>query len=103
MTNLERMTAVATELFKLNVSNAGVSQLLRDYSVEEIERQLLYLPYRKAKRPNAFIIEAVRGKYSPPKEFTYAKYLPTVSAASHGVDEDPELAFGPFAPDPEQS
>lgn len=67
MTTLERMTAVATELFKLNVSNAGVAQLLRDYPVEEIERQLLYLPYRKAKRPNAFIIEAVRGNYSPPK------------------------------------
>ena len=95
MTNLERMTAVATELFKLNVSNAGVSQLLRDYPVEEIERQLMYLPYRKAKRPNAFIIEAVRGQYSPPKEFTYAKYLPTVSTSSDRVDEDPELLFGP--------
>lgn len=103
MTNFERMTAVATELFKLNVSNAGVAQLLRDYPVEEIERQLLYLPYRKAKRPNAFIIEAVRGKYSPPKEFTYAKYLPEVPATSDRVDEDPELAFGPPAPDPEQS
>lgn len=95
MTNLERMTAVATELFKLNVSNAGVSQLLRDYSVDEIERQLLYLPYRKAKRPNAFIIEAVRENYSPPKEFTYAKYLPKVSATRDRVDEDPELLFGP--------
>lgn len=100
MTNLERMTAVATELFKLNVSNAGVAQLLRDYPVEEIERQLLYLPYRKAKRPNAFIIEAVRGKYSPPKEFTYAKYLPEVSSTRDGVDEDPEFTFGPAAPDP---
>ena len=103
MTNLERMTAVATELFKLHVSNAGVAQLLRDYPVEEIERQLLYLPYRKAKRPNAFIIEAVRGKYSPPKEFTYAKYLPEVSATRERVDEDPELPFGPSAPDPLES
>lgn len=103
MTNLERMTAVATELFKLNVSNAGVSQLLRDYPVEEIERQLMYLPYRKAKRPNAFIIEAVRGNYSPPKEFTYAKYLPKVPATHDRVDEDPELAFGPSAPNPLES
>lgn len=103
MTNLERMTAVAVELFKLNVSNTGVSQLLRDYSVDEIERQLMYLPYRNAKRPNAFIIQAIRGNYSPPKEFTYAKYakhLPEVSATSHGVDEDPELAFGPTASNP---
>jgi len=102
MTNLERMTAVATELFKLNVSNAGVAHLLRDYPVEEIERQLLYLPYRKAKRPNAFIIEAVRGNYSPPKEFTYAKYLSEVPATRDRVDEDPELLFGPPPANPER-
>lgn len=73
--SLERMTQVAIELMKLRVSQAGVSQILANYELEEIERQLIYLPYRKAKRPQAFIIEAIRNRYSPPKEFTYARHM----------------------------
>jgi hypothetical protein len=93
------MTAIAIELLKLHVSQAGITQLFNLGDLDEIERQLMYLPYRKAKRPGAFLIEAVRNRYSPPKEFTYAKHLAPVSSARDGVDEDPELAFGPSAPD----
>lgn len=64
-----RAIQVAMELQKLGVSRAGCIELLSSYPLEDIERQLQYLPYRKAKRPEAFIIEAVRNGYSPPKEF----------------------------------
>lgn len=94
------MTAIAIELLKLHVSQAGITQLFNLGDLDEIERQLMYLPYRKAKRPGAFLIEAVRHCYSPPKEFTYAKHISPVSTSRDGVDEDPELAFGPSAPDP---
>jgi hypothetical protein len=100
VTNVERMTAIAIELMKLHVSQAGITQLFNLGDLDEIERQLIFLPYRKAKRPGAFLIEAVRHRYSPPKEFTYAKHITPVSTSRDGVDEDPELAFGPSAPDP---
>jgi len=100
VSQVDRMTAIAIELLKLHVSQAGITQLFNLGDLDEIERQLMYLPYRKAKRPGAFLIEAVRHRYSPPKEFTYAKHLAPVSSAGDAVDEDPELAFGPSAPDP---
>lgn len=64
---------IALALMKLGVSNRGVEELLASFPYDQIERQLQYLPFRKAKRPEAFIIDAVRNNYSPPKEFYYAK------------------------------
>lgn len=67
-----RLIHISLELQKLGVSQRGATQLMIEHPLDEIERQLAYLPYRKAKRPEAFIIEAVRNRYSPPKDF-YAK------------------------------
>jgi hypothetical protein len=66
-----RRVDVALDLLKLGVSNTRVTELLT-FDLDVIERQLSYLPYRKAKRPEAFIIEAIRNDYSPPKECFYA-------------------------------
>lgn len=88
----ERMKEVAIELMRLGVSHDGVTQLLHDHTVEEIERQLRYLPFRKAKRPEAFIIEAIRKNYSAPKEFFHAQ-TPT-QPAPNPLDEDPEPPAG---------
>lgn len=71
--NKERSIRVAIDLQLIGVSQAGVVELLSNYSLDEIEKQLEYLPHRKAKRPEAFIIEAIRHNYSPPKELYYAK------------------------------
>lgn len=68
-----RAIEIAKRLHMLHVSNVGIVLLLSSYQYEEIERQLDWLPYRKAKRPEAFIVEAVRNNYSPPKEFFYAE------------------------------
>lgn len=64
---------IAVQLQKLGVSNAGVIELLSKYPHETIIKQLEYLPHRKARRPEAFIIQAVRNNYSPPKEYYHAK------------------------------
>jgi hypothetical protein len=68
----ERAIKLAIELQKLGVSQLGCTRLLVEHSFEEIERQLEYLPYRKASRPEALIVEAIRHNYSPPKEFFHA-------------------------------
>lgn len=95
------MTRLAMELLTLGVSKSGVEQLLM-YSLDEIERQLAYLPYRKAKRPEAFIIEAVRHAYSPPKEFFYASNEAQAAGSERSVDESAQRAARHSAPVPQR-
>lgn len=83
----DRMMQIAVELMKLGVSQSGVERLLGTNDLDEVERQLSYLPYRKAKRPEAFIIEAVRRRYSAPKEFFYAANQAQPSGAGNALDE----------------
>ena len=90
----DRMTEIALKLLKLGVSSPGVEQLLR-YPLDEIERQLIYLPYRKdVKRPEAFIIEAVRKSYSAPKEFFYAANHIEAAGSSRSLDQHPQPPAG---------
>lgn len=93
------MTRLAMELMLLGVSKSGVEQLLM-HPLDEIERQLAYLPYRKANRPEAFIIEAVRHAYSAPKEFFYAANQTKAPGSERSVDQGPERIAGHAAPDP---
>lgn len=87
-----RMTRLAMELLKLGVSKSGIETLLSLHDLDEVERQLAYLPFRKAKRPEAFIVEAVRNRYSPPKEFYYAANQTQPPGNGNPLDEDPERA-----------
>ncbi len=82
-----RMTELAIELMKLGVSGGIVGQLLATSELDEIERQLAYLPYRKAKRPAAFIVDAIRNYYSPPKEFYYASHKAYLEGESLELDK----------------
>lgn len=85
--NQDKLNLLAIELMRLGISQAGAAELMATSSIEEIERQLLFLPHRKAKRPGAFLIEAVRNKYSPPKEF-YAQAQTHSAATRNTLDED---------------
>jgi len=87
----ERATQIAVSLMRLGVSKAGIAELFKNHSYEDIELQLRYLPYRKAKRPEAFIMEAVRHNYSAPKEFFHAKTQTHPAATGRAVDEGAEL------------
>ena len=86
---MDRMTAVALELMKMGVSGVRISELL-NYDIDLIERQLAFLPYRKAKRPEAFIIEAIRNNYSAPKEFYHAHVQANPEGTDGSLDEDAE-------------
>lgn len=90
----DRAVKLAMELMRLGVSRAGAAELLA-FPHDIIERQLRYLPYRKAKRPSAFIVDAIRHDYSPPKEAFYAPPPTQPAQADDALDEDPERAAGP--------
>lgn len=86
----DRATRIALELMKIGVSHSGIQELLVGYPYDLIERQLRFLPFRKAKRPEALIIEAVRRNYSPPKEFFYAKTETDPPASGNAMDKGSE-------------
>lgn len=88
----ERATKIAYDLLKIGVSHAGVQELLVNYSYDLIERQLAFLPHRKAKRPEAFIMEAIRRNYSPPKELFYAPTQVDPAASLHSLDKGSKCA-----------
>lgn len=71
MDEADRMLSLAIRLQKLGVSQRGTQELL-SFPLDVVERQLDYLPYRKAKRPEALIVEAIRFDYSPPLELFHA-------------------------------
>jgi len=95
-----RATEIAYRLLILKVSNRGVQELIAGYPLDVIERQLDYLPYRNAKRPEALIMDAVRNNYSPPKEFFYATNETQPSLDREVLDEGSELPSGETASDP---
>ncbi len=79
----DRNVAVAAKLLQLGISHSGVVELLQYYPIDQIELQLKWLPFRNAKRPGAFLINAVRNHYSLPKEAYYAKD----QIEAHGSDD----------------
>src|SRR5260221_5858890 len=87
----DRPIQLALQLMRLGVSRAGVADLLSQYPYDVIERQLGFLPYRKAKRPEALIIDAIRHNYSPPNNFYYASSQTPDAAPSSRLDEDTQL------------
>jgi hypothetical protein len=91
----ERATRLAVELMKLGVSRAGVIELLSFFPHDEIEKQLKYLPFRKAKRPGALVVEAIRHNYSPPKEFFYATIPTEPAKAADALDQGSEPTIRP--------
>jgi len=53
-------------LLAIGVSKEEVERLLSEYPIEEIRRQLEWLPERGARNPARFIVAAIRGSYAPP-------------------------------------
>lgn len=97
----DRQILLAVRLQELGVSQAGVVELLSQYPLDLIEQQLAWLPMRKAKRPEAFIIEAVRNNYSPPKEAFHAQTEKPAPQPEALMDKAAELPTGQAAPQPE--
>lgn len=86
----EHAVELALQLMRLGVSKQGVEHLLATVSHDVIERQLEFLPYRKARRPEAFIVQAIRNDFSPPKEFFYASNPPYPTGLDDAMDKNAE-------------
>lgn len=99
--NKDRATKIAIELQKLYVSQATIVELLSNYPLELIERQLEYLPLRSPKRPAAMLVESIRYNYSAPKELYYAKTKANLPWAPDALDQDPESPSGQDDAQPE--
>lgn len=95
----DRMVAAAERLMRLGVSQAGTANLL-GYSIDVVERQLDYLPFRKSRRPEALIVEAIRHDYSPPSAYFHAENRPIAPHRPEPLDKDPERPARPAHADP---
>ena len=99
--NQDRLTLASMRLQRLGVSQAGTVELISQYPIEAIEAQLDWLPYRKAKRPGAFIVEAIRNSYSPPKELFYAPTQKPACNPDSLLDQGAQPAAGPAPAEPQ--
>lgn len=81
---------LAKKLHLLGISHVGIVEVMSQYAHDRIRQQLAYLPYRRAKRPEAFLIEAVRNNYSPPKEYFHAQAEIRRSGSQPLVDQGSE-------------
>lgn len=61
----ERMTKVAMELMVIGVSQSRIVPLL-SFGLDRVERQLKWLPYRKARKPASLIVKAIEEDYDAP-------------------------------------
>lgn len=68
----QTMDRLSHQLQGLGVTERQTKYLLSAYSVERIQQQLDWLPYRGARNPSAFILAAIRHKYEAP-EGVYVK------------------------------
>lgn len=99
--SMDKKIELARQLHLIGVSKDGVIELLWKYPLDRISAQLEYLPYRKAKRPEAMIIESIRKDYTPPKEFYYARSQSELREAFESLDEGSESSAGSAAPNSE--
>lgn len=83
----ERVVRLAGRMLELGISKEMILQLLT-YPLDDLEAQLGWLKYRKARRPGAFLIMAVRRNYAPPKEFYYAHIKAIKGNRRNPVDQD---------------
>jgi hypothetical protein len=61
-----REAEVKVELLKLGVSRSQIMELVERYSLERIERQLQWLPLRRARKPSSLIVSAIKEDYELP-------------------------------------
>src|SRR4051794_11196882 len=100
--NDKRAIRLAVELQQIGVSQAGTADLLANYSHDVIERQLHFLPYRKATRKAPFIVDAIRNNYAAPKAFYHAQTATPSSDVDAQLDENSEPDLRPSTTEPKR-
>lgn len=84
----DRAVKLAGRMLQLGIAREMVTELL-SYPSDLVEAQLDWLPYRaNVKRPGAFLVNAIRRNYSPPKQFYYAHIKAIKDRTAGTVDQD---------------
>ena len=84
----DRAVKLAGRMLQLGIARDMVHELL-SYPLDQVEAQLDWLPYRaNVKRQGAFLINAIRRNYSPPKQFYYAHIKAIRGVRAQTLDED---------------
>jgi hypothetical protein len=90
----DRLVRVAGRLLELGISREMILQLL-SYPLDDLEAQIDWLKYRKARRQGAFLIMAVRRNYAPPKELYYANIKAIRGRRKDTLDQDTQRCDRP--------
>ena len=65
----QRRNKIFIALTKLNISTTNILSLFDKYSLDRIEKQLKYLPYRKALNKAGVLIESIKNNYPMPTSY----------------------------------
>lgn len=76
---------VRRRLRSLGVSRQQVDFLVANFSVDRIQNQLDWLPYRNARRPAHFIVAAIEGDYEEPFDSRMSKLTANMGEATGNV------------------
>lgn len=61
-----RQRKMRRQLARVGLNNEEVQLLMDQFEHGRIRRQLLWLPYRHARNPSAYLLAAIEGNYAPP-------------------------------------
>lgn len=62
----EREADIKVALIKLGVRRSRIMEIVEHYDLTRIERQLRWLPYRRARKPSSLIVSAIKEDYEEP-------------------------------------
>ncbi len=84
---------VRRRLIAMGVTREQIDALLARHSLEDIQRQLDWLPYRHAKSPVRFLIAAIEGSYEPPATVRLEQALAAHETVTATAGEDHQVVL----------
>lgn len=69
----DRQSSIRSKLIEIGVSKKTIEELIKEYPEDQIEKQIKYLPYRRAKNKAAFIVKAIKGDWEPTQNYLKEK------------------------------
>ena len=102
----DRVFRIAAALLRAGVSRPATEGLLASTDHDLLERQLVWLPYRKARDPAAFLLASIRGDYARPNGWPIGREarLPAFRQEAAALDSAPANPYlRPKSDEPEST
>lgn len=65
----ERKQQVSNKLTNVGIHPEMIAKILKEFDIEEIERQIEWLPHRKSDNPAGILVSAIRSRWIMPAEY----------------------------------